>query len=74
MGDLRNGRARVLVAPCGHIAGADLTDEIPGFARTVDEASEDVRLGYTERQMDVEELRATWVECDHQPEWGVHRD
>jgi hypothetical protein len=66
------GQTRVLIAPCGCIAGADVSDEVPGFCRSVEEAREDIRDGFTEGRMTVEEFRAT-NGCTHIPEWGVSR-
>jgi len=61
---------RLLVAPCGCIAAADISDELPGFCRTNEEAAEDLRLGFRERFGTIEEAR-TVLECTHQPQWGV---
>ena len=66
-------RCRVLIAPCGCIAGADVTDKVPGFCRTIDEAEEDIRNGFTEGRMSVEDFRANVKSCEHTPEWGVDR-
>ena len=51
-------RVRVLVSSCGCIGAADVTDEVPGFCRTIEDAREDVRDGFTESTMDLEEFRA----------------
>ena len=42
------GMVRALVAPCGTWVGVECTDDEPGFTRTIREAREDLRLGYTE--------------------------
>jgi hypothetical protein len=67
--DLLN-HVRVLVAPCGCFAAADVTDGVPGFCRPIDEAREDVRDGFTETAMSPEEWRAAALGCEHTPEWG----
>lgn len=72
MAHLLGEQTRVLIAPCGCIAGADVSDEVPGFCRSIDEAREDVRDGFTEGRMSVEEFRKT-KGCTHTPEWGVNR-
>ena len=72
MASLPEGQTRVLIAPCGCIAGADVTDEVPGFCRSMSEAREDVRAGFTEGRMSVEDFRASAaLSCAHKPKWGV---
>lgn len=72
MSELSTDAVRVLVAPCGHIAGIDVTTEVPGFCRDIDEAEEDIAHGFTERRMTLDEAKAAAMdECDHDPEWGV---
>ena len=71
--NLEGDQTRVLIAPCGCIAGADVTDEVPGFCRSLDEAREDVRAGFTEGRMSIETFRASVTSCGHTPEWGLAR-
>ena len=47
---------RVLIAPCGCVAGADVTDEVPGFCRSIEEAREDIRNGFTESLMSLDDF------------------
>lgn len=61
---------RVLVSSCGCIGAADMSDEVPGFCRSIEEAREDVRDGFTESTMDLETFRASKMGCDHTPEYG----
>ena len=70
MSYLEDGQTRVLVTSCGCIAAADVTDAVPGFCRTIDEAREDVRDGFTEIRMIITEFRAAKTGCAHDPEWG----
>ena len=63
-------RVRMLVSSCGCIRAADMTDDVPGFCRTIEEAREDVRDGFTESTMDLEEFGAAKMGCDHTPEYG----
>lgn len=63
---------RVLVAPCGHVAGIDTTTEVPGFCRTVPEAEEDIGSGFSESRMPLDAaITAAKENCDHDPKWGV---
>ena len=57
------GMVRVLVAPCGTWVGVECTDDEPGFTRTIREAREDLRLGYTEVRADIHEARARLRAC-----------
>lgn len=57
------GMVRALVAPCGTWVGVECTDDEPGFTRTIREAREDLRLGYTEVRADIHEARARLRAC-----------
>jgi hypothetical protein len=63
---------RALIAPCGCVAGLDMSDEVPGFCRSIEEAREDIRDGFTETVVDEVQMRALSMKCPHTPEWGRH--
>ena len=69
MAYLPDGQCRVLIAPCGCFGAGDISDDIPGFGRTIDMAREDIRDGFTETQTTIEEWRAKSVGCTHTPKW-----
>lgn len=72
MRELPRESVRILVAPCGHVAGIDVTTEVPGFCRTVEEAEEDIGAGFTERRDSLDAaVEAAKVNCDHEPKWGI---
>ena len=72
MRDLPRDSVRVLVAPCGHVAGIDVTTEVPGFCRDAEEAEEDLHNGFTERRMSLDEAReSAALDCVHDPKWGI---
>lgn len=62
---------RILVAPCGCVAGIDLTDDFPGFCRTNDEAAEDLHAGFREHQTTLAQARTKVCDCAHEPKWGT---
>jgi len=66
-----DGKIRVLIAPCGCMSAADITTTLPGFCRSNKEAAEDLRNGYIEKRIDRDEYRATPMDCQHEPKWGV---
>lgn len=69
MAYLPDGQCRVLIAPCGCFGAGDISDDIPGFGRTIDMAREDIRDGFTETQTTIEEWRAKSLGCTHTPKW-----
>jgi hypothetical protein len=49
-----------------------LNHEVPGFCRSIEEAREDIRDGFTETVVDEVQMRALSMKCPHTPEWGRH--
>ena len=63
---------RVLVAPCGHIAGMDVSDDVPGFCRTKEEAQEDLANGFSVMTTRLDTAKTfEFDSCTHNPKWGV---
>ena len=62
---------RILTAPCGCVCAVDMTNAIPGFCRTKEEAKEDMLLGFHERTVSWSDFQKEGLTCPHQPRWGV---
>ena len=68
---LPGGKVRLLLAPCGCVAAADVTTNVPGFCRTTTEAEEDIAAGFHEATVSRDDYRARPLGCNHEPKWSA---